>query len=178
MRGVTEDAQPAQITSAVEYRAPKTFVRSSPVSPARLVCRVGGAPYIGQILRNGPCDILASRSASVFCRARVIRRIGRPRDHCGRHAILYHGWTDPRARHGGVAKLNADEGEAIPMTCSTVTTRLPLPDSQRGVARNRQIAVFCQERPARLPRSFGFDRCSRPALSGGLRRFQDLKHER
>ena len=48
-----------------------------------------------------------------------------------------------------------------------------LPVSQRGVAGNRQIAVFCQQRPARLPRSFGFDRCSRPASLGGLRRFQD-----
>ncbi len=50
----------------------------------------------------------------------------------------------------------------------------PLPTvSQRGVAGNRQSAVFCQEWPARRPRSCGFDRCSRPALLDGLRRFQD-----
>jgi hypothetical protein len=48
-----------------------------------------------------------------------------------------------------------------------------LPVSQRGVAGNRQSAVFCQQRPARLPRSFGFDRCSRPTLPDGLRCFQD-----
>ena len=48
-----------------------------------------------------------------------------------------------------------------------------LPVSQRGVAGNREIAVFCQQGPARLPRSFGFDRCSRPGFLGGLRRFQD-----
>ena len=48
-----------------------------------------------------------------------------------------------------------------------------LPVSQGGVAGNRQSAVFCQQRPARLPRSFGFDRCSRPGFLGGLRRYQD-----
>jgi hypothetical protein len=45
--------------------------------------------------------------------------------------------------------------------------------SRRGVAGNGQIAVFCQSEAARLPRSFGFDRCSRPAWLDGLRRFQD-----
>jgi hypothetical protein len=64
------------------------------------------------------------------------------------------------------------------MTCRSAAPRSPLSDSQRGVAGNRQIAVFCQERPARLPRSFGFDWCSRPVFLDGLRRFQDLKHER
>src|SRR5688572_1300743 len=48
-----------------------------------------------------------------------------------------------------------------------------LPVSQRGVAGNRHGAVFCQQRPVRLPRSFGFDRCSRPGFLDGLRRFQD-----
>jgi hypothetical protein len=44
---------------------------------------------------------------------------------------------------------------------------------RRGVAGNRQIAVFCQSGPVRLPRYFGFDMCSRPAWLDGLRRFQD-----
>ena len=50
MRGATEDAQPAQITAAVEYRAPKTFVRSGPVSPAPVPGRAVGAAYAGQFL--------------------------------------------------------------------------------------------------------------------------------
>jgi len=47
---VTEDAQPAQITATVEYRAPKTFVRSGPFSPAPTSGRAGGAPYTRHIL--------------------------------------------------------------------------------------------------------------------------------
>ena len=60
------------------------------------------------------------------------------------------------------------------MNFSRAAQSLLLPTvSQRGVAGNREIGVFCQQRPARLPRSFGFDRCSRPASLDGLRRFQD-----
>ncbi len=61
----------------------------------------------------------------------------------------------------------------FPMTCRRATAQVPLPDSQRGVAGNRLSAVFCQERPARLPRSFGFDWCSRPGFLDDLRRFRD-----
>jgi len=50
MRGATEDAQPAQITAPVEYRAPKTFVRSGPVSPPPVPGRAVSTPYTGQIL--------------------------------------------------------------------------------------------------------------------------------
>jgi len=50
VRGVTEDAQPAQITAPVEYRAPKTFVRAGPLSPAPLAARASGARYAGPIL--------------------------------------------------------------------------------------------------------------------------------
>jgi hypothetical protein len=64
------------------------------------------------------------------------------------------------------------------MSYRTAALSMLLPVPQRGVAENRGSAVFCQERLTRLPRSFGFDRCSRPASPGGLRRFQDLKHER
>ena len=66
MRGATEDAQSAQITAAVEYRAPQTFVRFGPVSPAPLSGRAVGAPYTGLFLRHGPRDVLASRSVSAF----------------------------------------------------------------------------------------------------------------
>lgn len=60
------------------------------------------------------------------------------------------------------------------MIFSRAAPSLLLPTvSQRGVAGNREIAVFCQQGPARLPRSFGFDRCSRPGFLGGLRRYQD-----
>ena len=50
MRGATNDAQPAQITAAVEYRAPKTFVRTGPFSPAPPSGRAVSAPYTGPIL--------------------------------------------------------------------------------------------------------------------------------
>jgi len=50
VRGVTEDAQPAQTTATVEYRAPKTFVRSGPLSPAPISGRAIGAPYTGHIV--------------------------------------------------------------------------------------------------------------------------------
>jgi hypothetical protein len=51
VRGVTEDAQPAQITATVEYRAPKTFVRSGPVGPPPVNSgRAMGATYIGHVL--------------------------------------------------------------------------------------------------------------------------------
>jgi len=60
------------------------------------------------------------------------------------------------------------------MNFSRAAPSLLLPTvSQRGVAGNREIAVFCQQVPARLPRSFGFDRCSRPGFLGDLRRYQD-----
>ena len=61
----------------------------------------------------------------------------------------------------------------FPMMFRWAAPSMLLPVSQRGVAGNRPSAVFCQERPARLPRSFGFDRCSRPASLGDLCRFQD-----
>lgn len=61
----------------------------------------------------------------------------------------------------------------FPMTVRRAALSMLLPVPQRGVAGNRQRAVFCQMRPARLPRSFGFDGCSRPVSPGGLRRFQD-----
>ena len=61
----------------------------------------------------------------------------------------------------------------FPMSFRRAALSVLLPVPQRGVAGNRRSAVFCQERPARLPRSFGFDRCSRPASPVRLRPFQD-----
>jgi hypothetical protein len=49
---------------------------------------------------------------------------------------------------------------------------------QRGVARIRQGAVFCQQRLPRRPRSLALDRCGNPALPVLSRHFWDLKHER
>jgi hypothetical protein len=60
------------------------------------------------------------------------------------------------------------------MTFRTVAVQAPLHGSRWGVAEFRDGAVFCQQRLSRLPRSFGFDRCSRPVLLlDGVRRFQD-----
>jgi hypothetical protein len=49
----------------------------------------------------------------------------------------------------------------------------PRPVSQRGMAGNRWIAVFCQEWSSHLPRSLSFDRGGRLASSDDLRRYQD-----
>jgi hypothetical protein len=49
---------------------------------------------------------------------------------------------------------------------------------QRGVARIRQGAVFCQYRLRSQPRSLALVRCGCPALPAQSRHFWDLKHER
>ena len=57
-------------------------------------------------------------------------------------------------------------------------TAAPWPVSRWGVAGNRDGAVFCQERPARPPRSCASVRRERPAAPARSRRYQDQKHER
>ena len=52
-------------------------------------------------------------------------------------------------------------------------TAAPSPVSRWGVAENRERAVFCQQWPARPPRSLSADRCGRPARPVGPRRYQD-----
>ena len=66
----------------------------------------------------------------------------------------------------------------FPMGSRRAALSMLLPVPRRGVAGNRLSAVFCQQTPSRRPRSYGFDGCSRPASSDGLRRYHDQKHER
>lgn len=50
--------------------------------------------------------------------------------------------------------------------------------AQRGVARIRQGAVFCQQRLASRPRSLALDTCGGPVQPVLPRHFWDMKHER
>ena len=110
---MTVHAQPARIPAPVEHRAPKTFVRSGPVSPAANAKRGDSAPYTGHRARVGRSDVLAKRPFPAPA-PMLFSRYGRFRDQSAFRAILYHGRTEPRAYHGRVAPLDADdEGDTI-----------------------------------------------------------------
>src|SRR5215212_2450266 len=105
---------PPRSSRIVEHRAPKTFVRSGPALPAARALGGRSAPYTRHGCHVARSGVPAWRSVLDSRKARAGPGFSRLRDQSGRRAILYHGCADPRARHGGVARLDADdEGDAI-----------------------------------------------------------------